>query len=172
MAYTKQDCVAALKEAKEILGRSPECRVYREELDISPSYSTICNKFGTWDEAKEAAGLEKYGRVPREYCSKPSIIDMSREQWIELTSNKRQYLKRRAKLDRIQLNQGCQRCGYDSNARALQFHHRNRKEKEFSISSAYINTQVNWDETKKEIKKCDVLCANCHAIVESNRKLV
>jgi hypothetical protein len=93
---------------------------------------------------------------------------MDRDGWISLTSRKRQRLKRRSKLDRIQLNQGCQRCGYDSNARALQFHHRSREEKAFSVSSAYINTEVSWDETKDEIKKCDVLCANCHRIVESN----
>ena len=54
----------------------------------------------------------------------------------------------------------CAICGYDKSLRALTFHHRNKNEKLFSISSATLHTL---EEYLEEIEKCDLLCANCHA---------
>jgi hypothetical protein len=44
----------------------------------------------------------------------------------------------------------------------LQFHHRNPREKDFTISNA---CSWGWsiERILKEMEKCDVLCANCHA---------
>jgi hypothetical protein len=56
---------------------------------------------------------------------------------------------------------GCQRCGYNKNLSALQFHHRNPNEK----SHSYYSTKRNWEKFKKELDGCDLLCANCHAEV-------
>jgi predicted HNH restriction endonuclease len=54
----------------------------------------------------------------------------------------------------------CIKCGYDKYIEVLEFHHRNPNEKEFSISkSGYCRS---WERVSKEIKKCDLLCANCH----------
>lgn len=54
----------------------------------------------------------------------------------------------------------CMRCG-EAHPSCLQFHHRNPSEKEMDISLALSN---GWsiDHIKREIEKCDVLCANCH----------
>lgn len=54
----------------------------------------------------------------------------------------------------------CQRCGYNKYFGALEFHHRNPIEKDFSISSAKVT--VFGDKIKKELDKCDILCSNCH----------
>lgn len=69
-------------------------------------------------------------------------------------------------VNRIKLESGCQHCGFNEHASALQFHHKNPKTKEFAISSA-----IGWklERILKEIKKCIVLCSNCHAI-EEHRK--
>lgn len=56
----------------------------------------------------------------------------------------------------------CQRCGYDRYMRALEFHHRDPSEKDFSISKQ-LNRSLQ--ELREEIKKCDLLCSNCHAEV-------
>lgn len=56
--YTERqrNCVEALKEATEQIGDSPTVQEYRE-LDVQPSETTIKEAFGTWNAAKEAAGL-------------------------------------------------------------------------------------------------------------------
>ena len=57
----------------------------------------------------------------------------------------------------------CQRCGYDKCEGALQFHHRDPKEKDFALSQINLNdTDFSINKIKQEIDKCDLLCANCH----------
>jgi len=53
---TEDDCVASVKEAAEILGHSPSRPEY-DDLDISPHHDTIRRKCGSWNKAKEKAGL-------------------------------------------------------------------------------------------------------------------
>ena len=50
-------------------------------------------------------------------------------------------------------------CGFNSWQEALEFHHVNPDEKEFSISS---KTTKNLDAQLREIKKCILVCSNCH----------
>lgn len=52
----------------------------------------------------------------------------------------------------------CIKCGYNKCVRALDFHHIDPKEKDFSISQKW-NTIIKCLE---EIKKCILLCSNCH----------
>ena len=58
------------------------------------------------------------------------------------------------------LTLACQGCG-ENHPATLDFHHRNPSEKEVSITDAVHN---GWsiEHLQREIKKCDVLCANCH----------
>ncbi len=57
---------------------------------------------------------------------------------------------------------GCEICGL-SDSRVLEFHHRDPKSKEFTIAIAYYN-RVGIDKIMEEIKKCAILCANCHRV--------
>ena len=52
----------------------------------------------------------------------------------------------------------CRRCGYDRYGGALEFHHINPAEKDFTIS----NDRAKLEESIEESKKCVLLCANCH----------
>ncbi|MDP3900065.1 MAG: hypothetical protein Q8Q23_03215 [bacterium] len=54
----------------------------------------------------------------------------------------------------------CEICGYSKCIKALEFHHLNSNGKDFGISAKGYTR--SWDEVKKEIKKCILLCANCH----------
>ena len=58
------------------------------------------------------------------------------------------------------VNRGCARCE-EKHPACLEFHHRDQKAKQFTIS---IAAQRNWNLERiiEEIKKCDVLCSNCH----------
>lgn len=69
---------------------------------------------------------------------------------------------RKLKLDCIEYKGGkCQKCGYDKCQAALDFHHRNPKEKDFSLCKKYGCRKIS-DRIKKELDKCDLLCSNCH----------
>ena len=52
------------------------------------------------------------------------------------------------------------KCG-ESDSRCLDFHHRDPKIKKFNIANA-VNLTKNIAVVIKEIKKCDLTCANCH----------
>lgn len=54
----------------------------------------------------------------------------------------------------------CQQCGYKKCFSALEFHHKNPDEKDFSI--AHTRYTVFNDITKRELDKCILLCSNCH----------
>jgi len=62
----------------------------------------------------------------------------------------------------------CQICGYDKCIDALHFHHVNPADKKWCPSDA-INKH-KYEDTVKELEKCILLCANCHAEVHSKPK--
>ena len=55
----------------------------------------------------------------------------------------------------------CARCG-ENHPATLQFHHRDPQKKDFNLSEA-VNDGYSIERIKKEVAKCTVLCANCHA---------
>lgn len=54
----------------------------------------------------------------------------------------------------------CKICGYDKCLSALEFHHLEPENKDFTIS--YNTKYNNLDALKKEVDKCILVCANCH----------
>jgi len=52
----------------------------------------------------------------------------------------------------------CEKCGYNKCITALEFHHLDPSEKDFTISNDHFKLQEAIDESKK----CILLCANCH----------
>ena len=75
----------------------------------------------------------------------------------ENVKNSRARLKERAVYV---MGDKCAICGYDKCQTALEFHHLNGKEKDFTISNH--SDRIDWPIIKKELDKCIVLCANCH----------
>jgi len=73
------------------------------------------------------------------------------------------------RIEEIKLKQGCEICGYNKCATALCFHHKPNEKKLFEISKWYTKV-TNWLEIQKEIKKCLILCLNCHAEIHQNKK--
>lgn len=58
----------------------------------------------------------------------------------------------------------CSECGYrGDNIASLAFHHMNAKEKSFGISDALVRKiKVSAIELEIELKKCKLICKNCH----------
>lgn len=61
----------------------------------------------------------------------------------------------------------CSRCGYDRCIKALEFHHIDKSTKSFTISYAIHSLE----DDINEVKKCSLLCANCHREVEDSGEL-
>lgn len=59
----------------------------------------------------------------------------------------------------------CTICGYDKCRTALEFHHLNPKEKDFTLST---NANIATEKALEEIKKCILVCANCHREIHSD----
>ena len=62
---------------------------------------------------------------------------------------------------------GCTDCGYCANPLALQFDHLPEHEKLFDIGG---KTRYSKAYIQAEIDKCEVVCANCHAIRTHGRR--
>jgi len=83
-------------------------------------------------------------------------------------SDRAEYLKKAVAKRRKQIRQmaidykgsQCAICGYKECVQALEFHHINKDGKDFGISAKGYTR--SWDEVRKELDKCILLCANCH----------
>lgn len=123
---------------------APECKIAnnKEYIKVCP----ICNKqFST----------NVNNRI---YCYECSPLQKD-------GSAEYQKTKQRAIKNQLILYKGgkCEKCGYDKCAGALQFHHKNPQEKEFSLSQINLSKELNMEQLYKEVDKCMLLCANCHA---------
>jgi ribosomal protein L30E len=81
---------------------------------------------------------------------------------VELMKTKTEYgyiLTWHKKIKAIELLGGkCEQCG-ETRPWVLNFHHKDPEGKEFCIKK--INN-YRWSKIEKEVKKCSLLCANCH----------
>ena len=79
-----------------------------------------------------------------------------------------EYVKRyrqRLKSKAVEYKGGkCSCCGYNQCLHALEFHHLDPKEKDFSISSKMNSA---FDALKTELDKCALVCRNCHAEIHA-----
>ncbi len=62
----------------------------------------------------------------------------------------------------------CKCCGYDRCIWALDFHHLDPEEKEFSITGKTIS----FERLKKEVDKCELVCSNCHREIEAGIRTI
>lgn len=83
-------------------------------------------------------------------------------------ADRREYLikavaKRRKKIRDMSieyLGSKCCFCGYNRCSAALDFHHIDETTKEFGLSQNGMTR--SWEKTKRELKKCILVCSNCH----------
>ena len=67
--------------------------------------------------------------------------------------------RKRTKIKLVEYKGGkCQYCGYNKCIDALEFHHLDKKEKDFTISGK----SWSFEKIKKETDKCVMVCSNCH----------
>lgn len=100
--------------------------------------------------------IRKYTKELKRYSRFDESL--TRKQKISLMVSER---RRKLKDMAIEYKGGkCEKCGYNKCNGALEFHHLNPEEKDFSISSS--GTTKSFERIKIEIDKCILVCANCH----------
>lgn len=65
-------------------------------------------------------------------------------------------------IDKFKLENGCKRCGYNSNPLILALHRRNLEEKD-DLPSKLV--RLDWTRLRRALEKSDVLCVNCHYLI-------
>lgn len=97
-------------------------------------------------------------------CSKDTVHYHFNSDYQRRKRERRTLIRQETKRKLVDLKGGkCQVCGYKKYVGALQFHHLNPDEKEFTIAENYVS---NIDRIMKEINKCILVCGNCHAEIE------
>lgn len=61
----------------------------------------------------------------------------------------------------------CQICGYNRCLAGLAFHHKDPKEKDFSLGRSRANPK-SWQLITQELRKCVLLCHLCHTELHEN----
>src|SRR5215216_3886299 len=77
--YSDEQILAELIACAERLGRSPTMREFAADPATSVHPQTVIEHFGSWNEAKRAAGL-----VPRRFATRQELIGLLRELGQEL----------------------------------------------------------------------------------------
>ena len=92
---------------------------------------------------------EKHRRWYQEH--KEVVVERKKQRQLEILNWFRRYKSSLCCVD----------CGI-SHPAVLQFHHRDKTEKSFTISKV-ISRAASINQITREIAKCDVVCVNCHA---------
>lgn len=177
MSYrtSEEECLRALREAASRLGHSPTKAEY-ESLELTPSSATVVRVLKGWNNAKERAGLKTYASSGSRAGAPPDgVSDDVRERWDELSVDQRWHyrntewntertLRRRAELrtwlNALKADSGCARCS-ESDSACLDFHHTDPEEKDDAVTKL-VTAGYGKDRLQTEVRKCEVLCANCH----------
>src|SRR5260221_8060048 len=111
---------------------------------------------------------EKQKEYFSNYWSRPEIIKRTKEHRLmnykkaTCVGRERKRLTDLKKAAVLQLGGKCCRCGYDKCLQALEFDHINPKEKKYEITGLLRAKKHLRPLLQEELKKCQLLCANCH----------
>jgi len=65
------------------------------------------------------------------------------------------------------VQRGCVKCK-TTDHRILDLHHPDESKKSFTV--AYFRRGLGFEQIKREVEKCEVLCANCHRILHWEKR--
>lgn len=82
---------------------------------------------------------------------------------LALLRKKRYREDRRIWLEKIK-DRPCMDCGVKYPAYVMDFDHKDGEVKVASVSWLALHNTSNFEKIKLEIKKCDLVCANCHRV--------
>lgn len=124
----------------------------------------------------EEARKQKNKEYREEYYKKNREIIRAREKQHYEKNKERINIHRKERYNKLKEDflltykkgKKCILCGWNKHPEILQFHHKDRTKKEFTIGNIKIierTTPKNIELVKQEIDKCFLLCPNCHALL-------
>lgn len=136
-----------------------------DRFNISKIEDNIRNKdykniVSFYEETKNLLSKRKLQKIAREKFFKESSKK-------EINSSYYKLRRKEIKQSLVDYKGGCcKKCGYNKSLKALQFHHLIPQQKSFTISANLKSLSI--EKIKKELDKCILLCANCHAEIHDN----
>lgn len=135
------------------------------------THEVVCKNLCNAHYLRAKRGKEFFPAVQgREETSRPCLVEncanpVSQKGGKDLCPKHfKRYLTRTRKEILVSLLGGkCIKCSVAFPPAVFDFHHRNPEEKSFGIGSELTNKSM--DELLEEVKKCDLLCANCHRVL-------
>lgn len=131
----------------------------------------ICKKIGKSRKAignkacRECIHRSK-SNIDRKYKNKQDAKIIQKRYWDnnkDKIINKRKLRRRELKKELVlSLGGKCKKCGIISKQYCIYEFHHTDKNKDNDIASLIANTSIK--KAKEEVKKCILLCANCHKI--------
>jgi hypothetical protein len=156
-------CGLSIRDMADVLGRSPaSIRHWLTKHQLQTARSARLRVRRTPPRADAAPEL----RMCPDHGPTPFVLDSDgyhRCRKCRVDS----VVRRRARVrDLLIIEAGgcCAICGFDEHPAALQFHHVDPGQKSFTIRNGDTRSL---ERMRKEAGKCVLLCANCHAKVES-----
>jgi len=157
-----------------------KCIVCENEFYARTNRATVCSFVchdKRWRSNNREKVLERYKKYDEKRRPQKMEYDRQRQRRkrAEIRENPEEYKKflvesgnrATAHLQRLlkfkrryKLYCGCCVCGYKKSAVALQFHHKDGADKKNCVANLKGMKKI-----REEIKKCVVLCANCHAVI-------
>ena len=130
---------------------------------------TKCNLEKSTEEFnKRSASKDGYNSCCKE-CNKLALkshYKRNKNKYAERNKKKREELQKAFKTFKESLC--CIKCGEDRYW-VLDFHHRDPNEKDGYINNLFLNNSKS--RLEEELKKCDVLCANCYRDVHHKENI-
>lgn len=133
-----------------------QCQYCKNDLGASHGNRKYCSKKCEYKARYKRSGQRSTPEQRSEWYRNRCKQDGYKEK-LRVQGNKR-YRQVQNFLREYKLSKGCFDCGYKNHHAALEFDHING-DKKINVCFAKSVSQA-----KKEIKKCEVVCANCHAI--------
>lgn len=140
-SYSTEELIDYLRDADRAVDGSITFHEF-DKMD-GPATSTIIDYFGSWNDGKRAAGLLA---VPEH-----GDTSLTKEVYYDIKESVR-----------------CQICG-EGRRPALQFHHLPNTEKEAAVGEM-VRDGYALPTILNEMKKCAVLCSNCHSCIHSDEE--
>jgi len=148
-------------------------RAYREKN--REKLNAYAKEYLKKNRGKILPQMREYGR--EHYKKNKERVDAHHREYYhknreKITTHNREYYQEMKQdfLLTYKLGKCCASCGWKEHPEILQFHHKKGEKKGFTIGNLKLHKKISPEIMGTEIKKCILLCPNCHFLLHFKRK--